>query len=67
MTPNSSQHALSLALQKIGIPLLLGLIFLGAWQAFVVVMDLPPYLVPSPVLMVQTLVSDWQPFSWHCG
>jgi NitT/TauT family transport system permease protein len=61
MTPNSSQHALSLALQKIGIPLLLGLIFLGAWQAFVVVMDLPPYLVPSPVLMVQTLVSDWQP------
>ena len=48
-------------MQKIGIPVFLGFLILGAWQAFVVVMELPPYLVPSPILMMQTLVTDWHP------
>jgi NitT/TauT family transport system permease protein len=67
MSPTPSTEATQLALQKIGIPLLLGLIFLGAWQAFVVVMDLPPYLVPSPVLMIQTLFTDWHPLLLALG
>ncbi len=61
MNPTPSLHASRLALQKIGIPVFLGFLILGAWQAFVVVMELPPYLVPSPILMMQTLVTDWHP------
>ncbi len=61
MNPTPSLHASMLALQKIGIPVFLGFLILGAWQAFVVVMELPPYLVPSPILMMQTLVTDWHP------
>jgi NitT/TauT family transport system permease protein len=61
MNPTPSLHASRLALQKIGIPVCLGFLILGAWQAFVVVMELPPYLVPSPILMMQTLVTDWHP------
>jgi NitT/TauT family transport system permease protein len=40
---------------------MLGLVILITWQAVVVWMELPPYLVPTPLLMFQTLVSDWQP------
>ncbi|WP_234197863.1 ABC transporter permease [Pseudacidovorax sp. NFM-22] len=45
--------------QRILLPLIVGLVLLGGWQALVVGMELPPYLVPSPVLMLQTLVTDW--------
>jgi len=45
--------------QRILFPLLVGLLLLGAWQALVTGLELPPYLVPSPLLMLQTLVTDW--------
>jgi NitT/TauT family transport system permease protein len=45
--------------RRIGYPLLVGGAFLAAWQALVAGLDLPPYLVPSPVLMIRTLVADW--------
>ncbi|RDI18665.1 NitT/TauT family transport system permease protein [Pseudacidovorax intermedius] len=45
--------------QRILLPLIVGLVLLGGWQALVVGMELPPYLVPSPVLMLQTLFTDW--------
>ncbi|TAK95119.1 MAG: ABC transporter permease subunit, partial [Aquabacterium sp.] len=34
-------------------------ILLGIWQAWVVIEDVPAYLVPSPWLIAQTLVKDW--------
>ncbi|HYP85698.1 ABC transporter permease [Variovorax sp.] len=45
--------------QRVLYPVLVGVVLLGLWQAMVSIMELPPYLVPSPILMVKTLVTDW--------
>ena len=45
--------------QRVLLPVLVGLVLVGAWQALVVGMELPPYLVPSPALMMKTLFTDW--------
>jgi NitT/TauT family transport system permease protein len=39
-------------------PLLVLLLVLAAWQAWVVAYDIPPYLVPSPLKVWETLVAD---------
>ena len=44
---------------KVLYPLLVAVLLLGAWQGAVTGFKLPPYLVPSPLLMMQTLVADW--------
>ncbi|MDA7416905.1 ABC transporter permease [Xenophilus arseniciresistens] len=44
--------------QRVLLPVLVGLVLIGAWQALVVGLELPPYLVPSPGLMMQTLLTD---------
>ncbi|WP_225785208.1 ABC transporter permease [Xenophilus sp. Marseille-Q4582] len=44
--------------QRVLLPVGVGLVLLGAWQALVVGLELPPYLVPSPGLMMQTLITD---------
>lgn len=41
-------------------PSIVALILLAVWQGVVTGFKLPPYLVPSPILMLQTLVTDWQ-------
>jgi NitT/TauT family transport system permease protein len=45
--------------RRIAYPLLVAGVFLAAWQGLVSGLDLPPYLVPSPLLMVTTLIADW--------
>jgi NitT/TauT family transport system permease protein len=45
--------------QRIVYPGLVAIVLIAAWQGLVVGMDLPPYLVPSPFLMVKTLFTDW--------
>lgn len=47
--------------QRIAYPLLVGVVLVALWQGIVTAMELPPYLVPSPYLMMQTLVTDWMP------
>jgi len=47
--------------QRVLYPLAIGAVLVALWQWLVVAMELPPYLVPSPFLMVQTLVTDWAP------
>ena len=47
--------------QRVLYPLLVGVVLVALWQGVVSGLDLPPYLVPSPYLMVQTLVTDWAP------
>jgi NitT/TauT family transport system permease protein len=44
---------------KIFIPITIGFIFLGTWQALVEYLNIPPYLIPSPLLMFKTLFVDW--------
>ena len=40
-----------------------GLLLMALWQGMVTALQLPPYLVPSPVLMFKTLMTDWVPLS----
>lgn len=47
--------------QRVLYPAVVAAVLLAAWQGLVTGMDLPPYLVPSPILMVQTLFKDWAP------
>jgi NitT/TauT family transport system permease protein len=47
--------------QRIVYPALVGIVLVAIWQGLVIGMDLPPYLVPSPWLMVKTLFIDWLP------
>ncbi|HEY6336238.1 MAG TPA: ABC transporter permease [Alphaproteobacteria bacterium] len=48
---------------KILAPLLVGLIFLGGWEAFVRLDHVPIYIVPGPLVIAHTLISDWQTLS----
>lgn len=41
-------------------PIAVGIIALVVWDVFVRVTHLPPYLLPGPLLVLQTLITDWQ-------
>ena len=45
--------------QRVLYPSLVAVVLVALWQALVVGMELPPYLIPSPLLMMQTLIGDW--------
>src|SRR6202158_5147594 len=40
-------------------PALVGLAFLAAWEGVVRVKNIPPYILPGPILIARTLVTDW--------
>ena len=40
-------------------PTLIGLLALGAWEGLVRWQDIPPYILPGPVVIARTVVSDW--------
>ena len=46
-------------IQKIIYPVAVGIILIAIWQGLVTGLNLPPYLVPSPLLMMNTLLTDW--------
>ena len=45
--------------QRVVYPLLVAIVLITGWQGLVTGFKLPPYLVPSPLLMMQTLFTDW--------
>jgi NitT/TauT family transport system permease protein len=45
-------------LGRIAAPLVVGAAFLAAWQAIVEAEDIPPYILPGPVLIAQSLWTD---------
>ncbi len=45
--------------RRIAYPAVVAAVIVAAWQALVTGLDLPPYLVPSPLAMMKTLASDW--------
>jgi NitT/TauT family transport system permease protein len=45
--------------QRVVYPCVVAVVLVAAWQGLVTGLDLPPYLVPSPWLMLKTLVTDW--------
>ena len=40
-------------------PIVVGIIFLLTWEGLVRVADLPPYILPTPSLTLQTLITEW--------
>ena len=57
-TPTRTPLLLRPRVQQVVYPLLVLLVLLGAWQGTVDALELPVYLVPSPILMFKTLVED---------
>jgi len=47
------------AMLRVVAPLVVGVILLALWQGIVVAYNVPKYLVPSPLAILQALVSDW--------
>ncbi len=43
---------------RVAAPALIAALLLAAWQALVVIYDVPTYIVPSPVIVLRTLVAD---------
>ena len=43
---------------RIAAPALVALVALAMWQGLVVAYDIPPYLVPSPLAVLRTLITD---------
>ncbi len=44
---------------QVGAPMAVGIAFILVWHALVMMNEVPPYIVPSPFLVMQTLVQDW--------
>ena len=44
---------------QVGAPIAVGIAFILVWHALVMMNEVPPYIVPSPFLVIQTLVQDW--------
>ncbi|MEO8165251.1 MAG: ABC transporter permease subunit, partial [Betaproteobacteria bacterium] len=44
---------------SIAAPLAVGALMLVLWHALVAINHIPPYIVPGPLLVLQTLVQDW--------
>ncbi len=40
-------------------PVLMGIFMLVLWEGLVRAMAIPPYILPGPILVAKTLVSDW--------
>jgi NitT/TauT family transport system permease protein len=43
---------------RIGAPAVMGLIFLAAWETLVRIEEIPPYILPGPIVVLQTLWQD---------
>ena len=44
---------------KVVAPVVLGLLMLGLWEGAVRAAGIPPYILPGPILVAQTLAADW--------
>ena len=40
-------------------PVVMGLLMLALWEAVVRLADIPPYVLPGPVVVARTLGTDW--------
>jgi NitT/TauT family transport system permease protein len=58
--PSEERRKLALPSFDILAPLLIGILFLVIWEGLVRVTKTPPYLLPGPILVLQTLFQEWQ-------
>jgi NitT/TauT family transport system permease protein len=52
---------------RMGLPLIVFAVGLFAWEAIVRLGEIPTYLLPGPLLILQTLVTDWTVLSESLG
>ena len=50
-------------IMRIALPVLALALGVGIWQAIVTLNNIPPYILPSPLLVAQTTIADW-PILW---
>ena len=46
---------------SIAAPIAMGLVFLAVWHAIVAINQIPSYILPGPLLVLETLLRDWNP------
>jgi NitT/TauT family transport system permease protein len=49
---------------RIVLPIVALALVLSLWEAVVRIRDVPTFVLPSPLLIVQTLIADWKLLSW---
>lgn len=52
---------------RMGLPLIVFAVGLFAWEAIVRIGEIPTYLLPGPLLILQTLITDWTVLSESLG
>jgi NitT/TauT family transport system permease protein len=57
--PSWSAWLKKLASADVIAPVVVGVLVILAWDIFVRVTKMPPYLLPGPLLVLQTLISEW--------
>ena len=57
--PNWTVWLKKLASVDVIAPVVVGILAILAWDIFVRVTKMPPYLLPGPFLVLQTLITDW--------
>jgi NitT/TauT family transport system permease protein len=45
--------------QKVLAPIAIGIFFLGVWEAIVRYYQIPTYILPGPIVIARTLLTDW--------
>jgi NitT/TauT family transport system permease protein len=58
-SPSRSRLLPLFLITRVGPPVLVGLLALAGWELIVRANDIPPYILPGPMLVAQTLVRDW--------
>lgn len=53
----------SSSLSRIGLPFLVGVLVISGWEAVVRIGEIPPYILPGPILVAETLIRDWHTLS----
>ena len=63
LTQNKPQNPIRNQLFSVEViaPVILGIIVLLAWEISVRVMNIPPYLLPGPILVIKTMIEEWNP------
>ncbi len=59
MKPNTEPLVNRPGFWRVVAPLSIGTALLLLWQVVCTLLEVPPYLVPSPVVIARTLVADW--------
>ncbi|MET3433095.1 NitT/TauT family transport system permease protein [Herbaspirillum seropedicae] len=59
MKPNTDPLVNRPGFWRVAAPLIIGIALLLMWQIVCTLLEVPPYLVPTPALIVKTLAADW--------